>query len=589
MYRTSKRQSHESQSLLSSFSRNEAIRQVGNNYHQAGFCLTSKAAVLILTWIVFVGTLHFVVCISMSLLIYSSNLVDIDVALPFVLRNFFTMLLFVFYPLSGYLADVWCGRFRTIVASLALLLFSTALCLGCLLPWYLFKLSLNNNALLYSLVVISLFVSIIGIAGYGANFIQFGLDQLLESPSHHQALFAHWAKWCYDLTSMGISFLLCLAICCDSTLTTEAISIASFYALFGFVLISLFLFSYWKRRWFNSEPGHHNPYKTVIKVLNFAWKHKQIFRHSAFTYCDDERPSRLDFAKERFGGPFTTEQVEDVKTLIKVVVILLAVGPVFILDPPSSAYSMVLINSHLTRRLDFCSWNWIIVTSGLLRYIASTFFLPIYVWVIFVLFHKHTPKIFCRLGFGILLYLLGILLIYIVDVIGHIQHQGNDTQCFYIAPNNISKYYDISFLEMHWTVNIPSNVLVGIGSTILTVTILEFISAQSPYSMKGLLFGTHFAITGVYQFLSACLSVPFISRKLPSDGVHRPHIGCLFGYLLLLCLIAFADLILFTVAAKWYKYRERDDRPYDHRFVIDVYNRYLNQTQDCQCSDSESD
>ena len=586
MYSTSKYRSHESQLLLPSFSRNEASRRGRRNCHQVGFCLTSKAAILI--WTVFVGALHFTVHISMTILIYASHLIDINVALPFVVLNFFVMLLFVFYPLSGYFADVWCGRFRTIVASLALLLFSTALCLGCLLPLYLFKLS---NIFLYSVIVISLFISIIGISGYGANFIQFGLDQLLEAPSQHQALFVHWAKWCYDLMNMGIMFLLSVRICYYYSTTIEAIFIISFYVLIGFMLLSLLLFGYLKRHWFSSEPGHHNPYKIVIKVLNFAWKHKQIFQHSAFTYCDDERPSRLDFAKERFGGPFTTEQVEDVKTLLKVMVILSAIGPVFILDAPTSAVSMVVLNFHTSgSTLDYCTWSWIVVTSGLPSHVISTFFLPIYIWVMFCLFRKCTPKILCRLGFGILLYFLGILAVFIVDVIGHVQHQGNNTQCVYeFVPTNFSGYYDVSSLNMHWAVNIPSNTLIGIGSAILTVTVFEFISAQSPHSMKGLLLGTHFAITGVYQFLSSVLLIPFTSHKVQSGGPHPPRIGCMFGYFLLLCLIAFADLILFSVAAKWYKYRKRDDRPYDHRFVIDVYNRYLNQAQDYDCSDSESD
>ena len=242
--------------------------------------------------------------------------------------------------------------------------------------------------LLYCLVVIFLFVLIIGIAGYGANFIQFGLDQLLEAPSHHQALFVHWAKWCYDSTNMGSMFLIYIAMLYDDiTYTTEAISVSSLYTLLGFVFLLLLLFSCWKRHWFNSEPaGHHNPYKTVIKVLHFAWKHKQTFQRSAFTYCDDERPSRLDFAKERYGGPFTTEQVEDVTTLLKVVVILSAIGPIFILDTPTSTVSLVVINSHLGGLIDHISWSWVIVTSGLLRHVTSIVFLPIYIWVMFLCF-----------------------------------------------------------------------------------------------------------------------------------------------------------------------------------------------------------
>ena len=119
------------------------------------------------------------------------------------------------------------------------------------------------------------------------------------------------------------------------------------------------------------------------------------------------------------------------------------------------------------------------------------------------------------------------LVVFIVVIIGHIQHQGNGTHLlFLICTGRL--------------ISQATYMLIGVGSTIrLSVTIIEFISAQSPYSMKGLLFGTYFAIIDVYQFISSTLLVPFTSRKLQSDGVHPPHKGCLFSLLLLRCLIAF--------------------------------------------------
>ena len=48
---------------------------------------------------------------------------------------------------------------------------------------------------------------------------------------------------------------------------------------------------------------------------------------SAFTYCEDELPSRMDFGKSKYGGPFTTEQVEDVKIFLRLIAII-AVGSV---------------------------------------------------------------------------------------------------------------------------------------------------------------------------------------------------------------------------------------------------------------------
>ena len=109
---------------------------------------------------------------------------------------------------------------------------------------------------------------------------------------------------------------------------------------------------------------------------------------------------------------------------------------------------------------------------------------------------------------------------------------------------------------MYWAINISSNILIGIGSTVVAATMFEFISAQSPHSMKGLLLGTYLAIAGVHQFFSSILLVPFSfeSDELQSDGQHAPCIGCLFGYLVLLCVIALLGFILFLVAAKWYRY-----------------------------------
>jgi hypothetical protein len=52
----------------------------------------------------------------------------------------------------------------------------------------------------------------------------------------------------------------------------------------------------------------------IYKVIKFAIVTKHPQCRSAFTYCEDELPSRIDFGKNKYGGPFTTEQVEDIKT-----------------------------------------------------------------------------------------------------------------------------------------------------------------------------------------------------------------------------------------------------------------------------------
>ena len=51
-------------------------------------------------------------------------------------------------------------------------------------------------------------------------------------------------------------------------------------------------------------------------------------RRSAFTHIDEERPTRMDYGKEKFGAPFTEEEVEDVKTVLRLLPLV-----IIMLDP----------------------------------------------------------------------------------------------------------------------------------------------------------------------------------------------------------------------------------------------------------------
>jgi peptide/histidine transporter 3/4 len=348
---------------------------------------------------------------------------------------------------------------------------------------------------------------------------------------------------------------------------------------FSFLLVILLTLGCIKRHWFYFETKRQNPYRMVIKVLNFAWIHKYPLQRSAFTYCDDERPSRFDYAKESYGGPFTTEQVEDVKTFLKIMIILLAVGPVSILDVVTSDTIFLFIGLHIGSEDPLCNLSSIIVNSGLLRYIVSTIFFPVYMWIIFSLLRDRTPRILWRLGFGIFLYILGVFCILVVETVGHLQFDGHQTECIFDITLNVTESYAIEFdvphLGINWTGYVLCNLFVGIGSPLVTVTIFEFISAQGPHSMKGLLLGIYYFITGFYQFMSSVAIVLFgvLRGVLPISS----YVGCLFGYLLLICVIGTLGLVLFLVACRWYRCRVREDRPYDQRFVVDVYERYLDQ------------
>ena len=115
------------------------------------------------------------------------------------------------------------------------------------------------------------------------------------------------------------------------------------------------------------------------------------------------------------------------------------------------------------------------------------------------------------------------------------------TACSHTQENNAAALtYPV--LEMHWALLIIPKVLLGIGPPILTCTVFEFIAAQSPQSMKGLLVGVFFAIRGFFQLLHE-LNIShsfFIREDLGSRPLsdHPPVVNCGFSYYTFVLVVA---------------------------------------------------
>ena len=89
-------------------------------------CLPSKAAVLILFWTTSVGVLyHFFMLILLDTLLNKATLKALHSKLSILYNNPLAYavlaVVMMFYPLSGFIADVCCGRMKTIVVSLIII------------------------------------------------------------------------------------------------------------------------------------------------------------------------------------------------------------------------------------------------------------------------------------------------------------------------------------------------------------------------------------------------------------------------------------------------------------------------------------
>ena len=132
-----------------------------------------------------------------------------------------------------------------------------------------------------------------------------------------------------------------------------------------------------------------NPIKLIVRVLCYARKHKYPENRSALTYWEEEAPSRLDLGKDKYGGPFTEEEVEDVKTVFHML-------PLFI------GFIAIILSDDVYWSVDksFTLPTFLAVTD-ILYYICSVILIMGYLFFIRVCFYKYIPSMLTRMSVGI--------------------------------------------------------------------------------------------------------------------------------------------------------------------------------------------
>ena len=247
---------------------------------------------------------------------------------------------YILYPLLGWLSDVYFTRYKVI--RLAFIITTVSFCVAIVLTIVL----AYDARLVYNKVAITMFFLLAGpwvlsavllsLGLFEANAIQFGMDQLLESSSDQLSYFIHWYYWSnyvgqFILFSMsaGIVALNSSYISVTTKKFPWSISdcmLARFLvciALLQLILavVGLFVLIRYKKRLNIEKPGH-NPLMLIYKVLKYAWKHTFPENRSAFTYWENDIPPRIDLGKNKYGGPFTTEEVEDTKSFFRILFLL---------------------------------------------------------------------------------------------------------------------------------------------------------------------------------------------------------------------------------------------------------------------------
>ena len=163
--------------------------------------------------------------------------------------------------------------------------------------------------------------------------------------------------------------------------------------------------------------------------------------------------------------------------------------------------------------------------------------IPLYLCVLRPFIRRYIPGMLKHIGLGIIIRLLSILYVVLIDTTGHIWHSHND--CFLHIPTYSDLGISIHYLIFAYFLNVLCIML------FYTAT-YEFICAQSPHAMKGLLIGAFFLIKGLFQLFGiTVVRIPFISW-----GFNVPFPSCGFVYYLVNILVGFIGLVAWFVVFK---------------------------------------
>ena len=438
------------------------------------------------------------------------------------------------------MADTYIGRYRAIRYSMwimwiasVLATFSELMAQG--ITWY----STHSCTVLYILAV----VAAIGFSGFQSNSVQFGITQLSNASTVEITSFITW----YIMTLYISDVTLQVVTNCILPDAPDSLYIKTFaVALLLTIALALdFLF----HSCLAKEQPTGKPLSLIFSVVKFSMKHRHSIR------SEYETPSRLNVAKRIYGGPFMNQQVEDVKSMLRIVA-LIAICAILC--------AAILPVEYAIKKIEYNLMKWtklnglIIGCYERLSVKYNDFFFIVgivilYEFVVYPLFHKCLPRLRITSQFllGIVLFLFRILALIGIETGIHYTTQ-NMTKCIFTQGLDSDSNVEISY---KWLL-IPG-FTGGLSTFLFLLSAIQFVWAQTPYFMTGLVFGIMYAFLALYILIHLAIGSPFLFiDSVPWD--HYP-LTCGIWYFVMQAVIVLVALIVGFIAVKKYKGRTRHD------------------------------
>ena len=494
---------------------------------------------------------------------------------------------FLAFSIFGWIAEML-QRYRILVCSMVILFVgfvaaSIPAGVSCFIYPPLYNNTAINTAALEAPVGVTMFLLIMmGFGMFEANALRFGTDQLPDASSEQHNTYVQWYYW---VTQLGPFLVSCVCIttifliCHYSTEQNKGF-LKTFYILsFGslcltalLILVGLISFCAAKKH-LEVQSSSGNPFKIIYSVLKYTWNHTRPEHRSAFTYWENDIPARFDLGKSKYGGPFTNEEVEAVKSFF---LVLLVLCTLFGYQIAGDTFSV----SQYIKQYG-CPSPSVILLLGInpqqVSYVVTLIAIPL---AQLCRLERYRVSMLKKMGLGLLCCLLQEIASTSIGIAAGLLN--NET----ITHNNtnrglVDNYYHLTLfgcyaaqtttntdphlvnIDIYYIWLLVPQLLGGISQLLVFMTALQFISAQAPYTLQGILIGIWYSLYFINFLIIGPLDTVIIEH-MQWYAYHGTKIA-----------VIFISFLLYWCVASRYKQRERNEVVNENWMIEQIYDRML--------------